>query len=59
MKRIRIKAVTPLAVFKPGVINDKTHTYTHTQSTPTDPCEPAAQTAALGLWRGHFPNTSD
>lgn len=51
----RIKTVTPLALFKPEVINDKTHT----QSTPADPCEPAAQTAGPGLWRGHFPNTSD
>lgn len=44
----RIKGVTPLALFKPAVINDKTHTLTHTQSTPADPCEPAAQTASPG-----------
>lgn len=28
-ERERIKAVTPLALFKPEVINDKTRTHTH------------------------------
>ena len=60
-ERGRIKDVMPLALFKPEVINDKihTHTHTHTQNTRADPCEPTAQTAAPGLWHGHFPNTSD
>lgn len=56
-ERVRIKALTPLALFKPGVINDKTHRAA--QSTPADPSEPAAKTAAPGLWCGHFPNASD
>lgn len=52
----RIKALTPLALFKLEWLMTK---HTDAQNTPADPCEPAATTAALGLWCGHFPNTSD
>lgn len=56
----RIKGVTPLALFKPAVINDKTHTLTHTHRAPQlTPVSLLLKQPAPGLWRGHFPNTSD